>query len=330
MVEMVGKVLSVEDVKKACHPAWPYLQPPLKPVSEKEAWSFLKGVVDIHAHGAPEAWLFERPKILETCKEACRAGMKAICFKDHNYLTSAVAYVVQDVIDEWASQQGLEPVQVYGGVTLNYAVGGLNPRVVKVALSGDFGIKTKAIYGPSIDSAWQYKLMGKEGGISLIDERGNVRPELKEIIQILASSDKKVFLESGHVTVQEMMAVAEACKDAGVDFVITHANQEITVLTVEEARELVKRGAWIEIAEVSMLGTPVVGAGWIVNFDHSLKLIREIGADHIVLISDAGQPGNPPVEAYKTMIRVLLSRGFSVDDLNKMCKENPAKLIGLK
>ena len=327
---MVGKVLSVEDVKKACHPAWPYLQPPLKPVSEKEARNFLKGVVDIHAHGAPEAWLLERPKILETCKDASRAGMRAICFKDHNYLTSAVAYVVQDIIDEWASQQGLEPVQVYGGVTLNYAVGGLNPRVVKVALSGDFGTKTRAIYGPSVDSAWQYKLMGREGGISLIDEKGNVRPELKEIIQILASSDKKTFLESGHVTVQEMMAVAEACKDAGVDFVVTHANQEITVLTVEEAKELVKRGAWIEIAEVSMLGTPVVGGGWIVNFDHSLKLIRELGPERIVLISDAGQPGNPPVEAYKTMVRVLLSRGFSVEDLNKMCKENPAKLIGIR
>jgi len=327
---MVGKVLSVEDVKKACHPAWPYLQPPLKPVSEKETWSFLKGVIDIHAHGAPEAWLLERPKMLETCKDACRASMKAICFKDHNYLTSAVAYVLQDVIDEWAPQQGLEPVQIYGGVTLNYAVGGLNPRVVKVALSGDFGAKTKAIYGPSVDSAWQYKLMGKEGGISLIDEKGNVRPELKEIIQILASSDKKAFLESGHVTVQEMIAVAEACRDAGVDFVATHVNQEITVLTVEEAKELVKRGAWIEISEVSMLGTPIVGGGWIVNFDHSLRLIKELGPERIVLISDAGQPGNPPVEAYKTMIRVLLSRGFSMDDLNKMCKENPAKLIGLK
>lgn len=327
---MVGKVLSVEDVKKACHPAWPYLQPPLKPVSEKEAWSFLKGVVDIHAHGAPEAWLLERPKILETCKKACEAGLKAICFKDHNYLTSAVAYVVQDVVDEWASQHGYEPTQIYGGVTLNYAVGGLNPKVVKVALSGDFGTKTRAIYGPSVDSAWQYKLMGREGGISLIDERGNVKPELREIIQILASSDKKVFLESGHVTVQEMMAVAEAAKDAGVEFVVTHANQEITVLTVEEAKELIKRGAWIELAQVSMLGTPVVGAGWIVNFDHSLKLIRELGPERIILISDAGQPGNPPVEAYKTMVRVLLSRGISVDDLNKMCKENPAKLIGLK
>jgi len=101
-------------------------------------------------------------------------------------------------------------------------------------------------------------------------------------------------------------------------------------LTVEEAKELVKRGAWIEIAEVSLLGTPIVGGGWIVNFDHSLKLIRELGPERIVLISDAGQPGNPPVEAYKTMIRVLLSRGFSVEDLTKMCKENPAKLIGLK
>jgi len=327
---MVGKVLSVEDVKRACHPAWPYLNPPAKFVGEREARSFLQGVVDIHAHGAPEAWLLERPKIVETCKDACRAGMKAICFKDHNYLTSAVAYVVQDVIDEWASQQGLEPVQVYGGVTLNYAVGGLNPRVVKVALGGDFGTKTKAIYGPSIDSAWQYKLTGREGGISLIDERGNVRPELKEIIQILASSDKKTFLESGHVTVQEMMAVAETCRDAGVDFVITHANQEITALTIEEAKELVKRGAWIEIAEVSLLGTPVVGAGWIVNFDHSLKLIREIGPDRIVLISDAGQPGNPPVEAYKTMVRVLLCKGISHEDLTKMCKDNPARLLGIK
>jgi len=329
MVEMIGKVLSVEDVKRAAHPTYPYRFASIR-VSERDAWNFLKGVVDIHAHGAPANAFLERPKILETAKEATRAGMKAISFKDHNYMTSAVAYVVQDVIDEWASQQGLEPTQIYGGVTLNYPVGGMNPSVVRAALTGDFGTKTRAIYGPSVDSAWQYKLMGKEGGVSLIDERGDVRPELKEIIQILASSDKKTFLESGHVTVQEMMAAADACKDAGVDFVVTHANQEITVLTVEEAKELVKRGAWIEIAAVSIIGTPVGGPGWIVNFDHSIKLIKELGPERIVLISDAGQPGAHPVEYYKLMIMVLLAQGISYEDLTRMSKDNPAKLIGIK
>jgi len=133
-----------------------------------------------------------------------------------------------------------------------------------------------------------------------------------------------------HVSVREMIALADEAKDAGVDIVATHANQEISVLTVDEAKDLVGRGAWIELSEVAMLGTPFVCPGWVVNFEHTLKLIREIGPEKIILVSDAGQPGNPIVDAFKLMVRVLLSKGIGEEDLRKMCKENPAKVAGIR
>ncbi|MEM1966213.1 MAG: hypothetical protein QXH12_08900 [Candidatus Caldarchaeum sp.] len=48
----VGKALSVEDVKKVAHPAYPYMLPEMLPVSEADAYRHLKGAVDMHLHGS--------------------------------------------------------------------------------------------------------------------------------------------------------------------------------------------------------------------------------------------------------------------------------------
>jgi hypothetical protein len=327
---MLGKVFSLDDARKGKHPAWPYLYAtPMVVVSEKEAYDFLRGAVDMHAHGAPEAWLQERPSTLETCMKASELGMKAICFKDHNVNTSVSAWHLQEFLDRWATDKGITPIQVFGGVCLNYAVGGLNPRAVQVALAGDFGKRTKVIWGPSIDSAWQYKSMGKQGGITVLDENDRIKPEVKEIIKLIAGATHKTVLETCHLSVKEGLALADECKDANVDLVVTHASQELTVVTLEEAKELIRKGAWIQLAQCSILGSPLTDLGNIQNTDHAIRLIKELGPSRVILNSDAGQPGNPPVWAFMMLVRVLLGRGFSREELTVMTKENPSKVLGL-
>ena len=325
----VGKVQTLDDLKRLSHPAWPYLQTQLKSVTNKEVEEFLRGAIDIHAHGAPD-FLMGRPPTIETCKKASETGMETLILKDNSYQTSPVAYAMQEVLDEWALERELKATQIYGGVVLNYSVGGINPKAVEAALSGDFGKKTKCVWMPTFDAVWHYKMLDKSVGISTIDDNGKVKPEVKEIFQIIADSEKKVFVGTGHVSVQEMVALADEAKDAGVDLVATHANQEISVLTVEEAKDLVDRGAWIELSEVAMIGTPFVCPGWIVNFEHTMNLIKELGPEKIILATDAGQPGHAIVEAFSMMVRVLLSRGISEEDLTKMCKDNPAKISGIR
>jgi hypothetical protein len=65
--------------------------------------------------------------MLQTSKEASIAKMRALVFKDHYYMTSSVAKVIQEALNEWCANKDVPPVEVYGGVTLNYAVGGAEP-----------------------------------------------------------------------------------------------------------------------------------------------------------------------------------------------------------
>jgi hypothetical protein len=325
----VGRVLSLDDVKKVAHPAYPYMLPEILPVSEGEAYRHLQGAIDMHLHGAPTGWMPNRPSMLETSKEASVAGMKALVFKDHYYMTSPVARIIQEALDEWCSGKGLTPVEVYGGVTLNYAVGGLNPAAVRAALRGDFREKTKVVWMPSIDSDLTRRAANLGEGITVLED-GRLKREAREIVGLVAAAENKVVIETSHLNYSEILALAEECERQGVDLVVTHANQELTLLTVEEALSLVERKAWIQLAVISMLGTPLAAPGWVVNYHHSIELLKSIGPDRIILCTDAGQTGAKPVEYFKMGVWSLLTRDVSADVVVKIAKDNPGRVLGLK
>jgi hypothetical protein len=332
--EMIGKVISLAEAKAQKDPARPYqrhplLEHPTRLVSEKESDELVKGFIDMHCHGAPEGSIPERPTVLETSIEATRVGWKAILFKDHYTLTSDRAWIIQEYLDKWAPEEGLNPVRIYGALTLNYSVGGLNPEAVIAAMSVDFGKFTKCIWMPSLSSAWQWKFMGKEGGITIL-ENGKLKPEVKEIIKLVANAPTKVCIATSHLSVPESMVLAEEGAAAGVDVIVTHATQELTIVTMDEAKELIKRGAWIELCQCSMIGTPYIGVGAISNFNHSIRLIKELGPSRIIVSTDAGQPGSFPVPEARRILRVLVTFGISKEDVDIMSKKNPAKLLGIE
>ena len=326
----VGKVLTVDDVRKVAHPAYPYMLPAMEPYSEKDAYDMLSGAVDMHLHGSPTGWMPYRPSMLETSKEASLAGMKALCFKDHYYMTSPIARIIQESLETWAIEKGIKPTNVYGGVTLNYAVGGLNPHAVRTMLKGDFAEYSKVLWMPSIDSDLTRRSAGLGDGITILDKDGRLKQEVKEILEIVSSAEQHVAVESCHLYVEEIMKLAEEAEKHGVTLVVTHANQELTLLTVEEARQLIDMHAWIQLVAVSMLGTPIAAPGWMVNYYHTMELIKKLGPDKIILASDAGQTGAKPVEYYKLMIWSLLTRGVSKAAIRKMTVENPEAALKLR
>jgi predicted metal-dependent TIM-barrel fold hydrolase len=111
---------------------------------------------------------------------------------------------------------------------------------------------------------------------------------------------------------------------------VTHANQELTLLTVEEALELVGRKAWIQIAIISMLGTPLAAPGWVVNYHHSIELLKAVGPDRVILCTDAGQTGAKPVKYFKNGVWSLLTRDIGSDIVVKISRDNPMKVLGLR
>ena len=140
----------------------------------------------------------------------------------------------------------------------------------------------------------------------------------------------KVVISTSHLSVEESWELVRAAKKLDVDVILTHATQEMTAISMEEARDFANEGAWIELAQCSIMGTPVIGAGWGLNFNFALRLIRELGTSHLFLVTDAGQPGHDVVWAARMLICVLIGHGISEEEVNVMAKENPAKLFGIR
>ncbi|MFH2141867.1 MAG: DUF6282 family protein [Bacteroidota bacterium] len=336
-----GRVITEEEMKKRSHPAWPYIYfNPGTPVEPEKVERILKGVIDVHIHGAPlGGWLAGRPTIVETCIEASEAGMKALVFKDHNTMVNNCAIIVQDFLERMAKEKakaGIDftPVEVYGGITLNESVGGMNLKAVKTAL--DYG-RCKEIWLPSLDAKHQRQAMGAQGGISVTSGADELTKEMIDILDLLAqynnnSKGERVALSTCHVSNEEKVAVLKYVKKKNMDvkILLDHVTQEMTILNPDEAKEMIDLGGYLEFAECSCV--PWAGMqDWIIAFDYSFALIKELikekGPEQLVLITDAGQPGNNPVPGWKMFIKTLLAQGVSESEINVMAKEIPAKLI---
>ena len=304
----------------------------------------MKGGIDVHIHGAPlGGWLPGRPTMVETCIEASKAGMKALVFKDHHTMTNNVATVIQDFLDRMAAdltargEESFTPVQVFGGTVLNYAVGGMNIEAVKTALDYD---RCKEIWLPSLDAAHQKEAMGldPEIGIRASDRAGTLTPEMIEILEIMAeyndnAAGERVVLSACHVSNEEKFDILDYINRKGLDVkvLMDHVTQEMTVVTPDEAKQMIDMGGYLEFAECSCVPWPGM-FDWVVAVEYSFNLIKELikekGTDNLVLITDAGQPGNEPIPGWKNFIKTLLAQGVSESEINAMLKEVPAMLLG--
>ena len=60
------------------------------------------------------------------------------------------------------------------------------------------------------------------------------------------------------------------------------------------------------------------------------EAIRQVGPQWCILSSDLGQAGNPlPPEGLSRFLSSLRGQGFSPEEIDRMSKTNPAKLLGL-
>jgi hypothetical protein len=58
--------------------------------------------------------------------------------------------------------------------------------------------------------------------------------------------------------------------------------------------------------------------------------IRSVGAEHVVLSTDLGQPGNPvPAVGFASGVQRLLDGGVTQGEIDLMIRRNPARLLNL-
>ena len=118
-------------------------------MEERLDLELLRGAIDIHVHSYPD--LFKRFSAEEIARNARDMGMRAIVFKHHHLPTVDRAYYVM---------QNIKGIDLFPSITLNYAVGGINPFAVEFALK----MGAKIIWMPTIDTAKQKEVFGTLGG----------------------------------------------------------------------------------------------------------------------------------------------------------------------
>lgn len=339
-----GRFITEEELVKRCDPLWPYrgYVPPNPYIEPEIIDRVMKGSIELHTHGNPTVFYTDgRAHYFDTAIECSEAGMAAIVFKDQDTQTCAVAGVLQKGLDALAAEKAkhgeeFKPLQVFGGLVLDYTTGGMNLLAVKKALA--FG-RCKEIWLPAWDSAHMQEIFGDETkGIRVSDMSGTLTPEMIGVLEMLHdyntnSTGERCCLATCHVSNEEKYDVAKYVKDKGmnVGVVHDHITQELTANTLEEAIELIDLGSYVEICSNSVV--PWSGMqNWIVAYDYMVELTKRLikarGPEHVVLVTDAGVPYIYEVPALRELIRTLLQNGISEADVNVMLKDAPAALIG--
>jgi hypothetical protein len=287
----------------------------------------LEGAIDTHLHAGPSLF----PRLMdaeETARAARAAGMRGLLIKHHHLPTTDRAYFVHKAVPE---------VEVYGGVTLNYAAGGLNPFAVDAALK----LGGRMVWMPSADARNHLRHFGEigkygsrldyekpriyegVGGITVLDEEGELLPSVHEVLDVVADADAAVA--TSHLDLEESRALVGEARRRGIRAVVTHAKFVTADLSLEDQRWMAGRGALIELCYSSL------SPAWRnASIDDVAREIREVGPEHYVLASDLGQVHNPPApEGLRIYIMMLLERGIEPEEIRVMVKENPERLLGL-
>lgn len=287
----------------------------------------LVGTIDMHVHAAPDT-ASRSVNDFELAQKAKELGMRGVVTKNHEFITNDRAYLVRQIIPG---------IEVFGGITLNESVGGINPEAVDLMIKFTGGCG-KIVWLPTHGSANHKSFFAKKadaGGIRVIDASGSVVPELRKVLKLIAKAD--IIFATGHVSGKEILASVKAAKQEGVRKVlVTHAMQSPGELSIDDLKRCVEAGAFIEHCYLTYLMGPQAALGWMKGWKHIpieefAKATKEVGAENCVIATDLGQYMNPiPADGMKEFILALMSKGITQEQINLMAKKNPARLLGLE
>jgi hypothetical protein len=278
----------------------------------------LEGAIDMHVHTIPDSQPW-RVDSIEAAKLARSRGMRGLVLKSHWEPTATIAYLVRKEVPG---------IEVFGGIDLSRAVGGINPAAVEemTKITGGFG---RVVWMPTLDAENVIRASNSKDPFVRISQRGELLPEVKEVISVIAKHG--LVLATGHSSAEEgLMLVREGHRQGVQHMVVTHAMSRFPHMTITQMKAAAKEGAFIELVYVHTLTIPELGRTANFTIPEAAEAIRQIGAVSVVLATDMGQVGIPlPVDGLARFAAGLRGQGLTNGDLDRMMKENPARLLGL-
>jgi hypothetical protein len=289
----------------------------------------IKGAYDLHIHSAPDV-LPRKADDLELAQRVIDAGMQGYALKSHYFCTSERAEIIRKVYP------GCNAI---GAITLNSSVGGINPSAVELAARSGVRI----VWFPTCDSEYEQKhvfvegsdkklpfwariiIQMKEAGISaptinLLDVSGKLKREVCEVVEVIAKN--KLILATGHISHEETFAlVKEAHRQKVERIVITHVDFPSTFYSIDEQKELLSLGAYMEHCYTTFYTGKV-------NFAVTTQQIRAIGPERVICSTDLGQPAYVyPDEGLLDFAVKLHEAGFTEKEIGFMFKQNCETLV---
>jgi len=278
-----------------------------------DAAAALKGAIDIHVHGAPD----DRPRLLDViqaAREARDRGMRAIVIKNHYVSTAGEAYLARTQVPG---------IEVFGGIDLNLTVGGINPAAVEhmTKVTGGWG---RVVWFPTFDSENMVRASKENRPSVSVARNGTLLPEVVRVITLIAKHN--LVLATGHsAAVEGLMLLREGRRQGVSRMVVTHAMNTPIEMTVAQMKEAASLGAFIEF-----VGSTPVSPDAKERYDRFAAAIKQIGPEFCILSSDLGQATNPrPAEGFGAFLVAMQGRGFTAQDIDRMSRQNPARVLGL-
>jgi len=282
------------------------------------------GVIDMHTHTHPD--VFGRNMDDVDLAQIARArGMRGIVIKNHISETASRAAL---------AMKAVPGIEVFGGIVLNNAVGGINPNAVEW-MHRFYGSRGKIVWLPTFESDKHVKTFGKPDAKGIVvAPGGKVLPEMEAILKIIAREN--LVLATGHVHPEEILAVVKRGRELGVkNILITHGLTNVPGLSWEQARQVVEMGAVIEICYLQFQAGPHAPLPFLVHWTQTnaktvSQAIRQVGAKGLVVSSDLGQSANMVhPDGIEAAIGAMKREGISDADIDTMMRKNPARLLGL-
>jgi hypothetical protein len=300
------------------------------PIPSERARELVRGGYDPHIHIAPDV-VERRISDLQLAHRFKELGLAGFGLKSHYTSTAERARVVSEAVPG---------VHVLGAITLNRAVGGLNPTAVEIAAREG----ARIVWFPTVSSeneqhevlaadpngkvpVWvKFELSIRQAGIApepvpVVNGSGELVPEAKAVLEVIARND--MVLATGHLARDEIFTLVDAAAAAGVStIVVTHPEFPSQRITPEDQVALADKGALMERA----FTTPYTGK---CTWEQIFEATRAVGAERTVWATDLGQVFNPPVEdGLAIMADTFLEAGFTEEEVRVMAVDNTKRLAG--
>jgi hypothetical protein len=282
------------------------------------------GVIDMHVHSHPDVFGRNMDDI-DIALLAKSKGMRGILLKNHVSETASRAALVMKVVPG---------IEIFGGIVLNKAVGGINPDAVEW-MHRVYGGRGKVVWLPTFEADKHVKTLAKPDAVGLtVAPNGQVTPQMEAILKIIAREN--LLLATGHVHPEEIIAVTKRARELGVkNILVTHALTNVPGLTMAQAKQVADMGAVIEVCFLQFLAGPNAPLPFLTHWTQIgakdvVQAVKEIGSKSLVISSDLGQSGNMThPDGLEAAIAALKAAGVSDADIDVMMRKNPARLLGL-